>query len=281
MVRGRSAVEVMLPGIDENDDTREFEMGKLTGKTALVTGGSRGIGQAIAMRLAAEGAEVAVHYGSNEDAAKATVDAIQRAGGRAFAVEALLGSEGDVDTLFTQLEAGLNGRKLDILVNNAGIGSFGPIQTATPEEFDRVFAINTKAPVFITQRALPLLADNGRIVNLSSCSARMAVTMEPIYAMSKAALDVFGRTLAVVLGDRGITVNNVAAGATHTDLTAKIFQIPGAAEAVASVTALGRIGQPDEIANVVAFLASDDAALITGATVDVSGGTWLGPKMPS
>lgn len=256
-------------------------MGKLSGKTALVTGGSRGIGQAIAMRLAAEGALVAVHYGSNDEAAKATVEAIENAGGQAFPVKALLGSDGAVDELFAQLETGLNGRKLDILVNNAGVGSFGPIQTVTPDEFDRIFTTNTKAPVFITQRALPLLADGGRIVNLSSCSARMAVAMEPIYAMSKAALDVFGRTLAVVLGDRGITVNNIAAGATHTDLTAKIFQIPGAAEAVASVTALGRIGQPDEIANVVAFLASDEASMITGATVDVSGGTWLGPKMPS
>jgi 3-oxoacyl-[acyl-carrier protein] reductase len=147
-------------------------MGALTGRTALVTGGSRGIGRAIAERLAADGARVAVHYRSNDAAAKDTVAAIEQAGGQAFAIRAELGVDGDIDTLF----AGLGGQPLDILVNNAG-GSMGTgsIERTTPQEFDRMLALNLRAPFFIIQRVLPLLRDGGRIINITSADTRIAI----------------------------------------------------------------------------------------------------------
>ena len=166
-------------------------MGKLTGKTALVTGASRGIGQAIAERLAADGALVAVHYGRNEAAANKTAAAIKHAGGRAFIVGAELGVAGDIDTLFAGLRAGLPGGPLDILVNNAGgaLGT-GSIEETTPGEFDRLIALNMRAPFFIIQRALPLLRDGGRIINISSADARIAITRELAYSMAKGAMQV-------------------------------------------------------------------------------------------
>jgi 3-oxoacyl-[acyl-carrier protein] reductase len=146
-------------------------MSKLTGRTALVTGGSRGIGRAIAQRLAADGARVAVHYGRNETAAKETVASIQRDGGHAFAIGAELGVASDVDALFAGLEEELDGELLDILVNNAG-GPMetGSIEATTPEQFDRLFALNVRAPFFIIQRALPRMRAGGRIINISSAA---------------------------------------------------------------------------------------------------------------
>src|ERR1700754_245554 len=136
-------------------------MSTLAGRTAVVTGASRGIGRAIALRLAADGADVAVHYGGSESGANETVAMIEKAGGHAFAVRAELGTAGDVDTLFTGLDQGLAGRGLDILVNNAAALPAGPIETDTPEQFDRLFAVNVKAPYFLIQRALPLMRDGG------------------------------------------------------------------------------------------------------------------------
>src|SRR5688500_14498530 len=144
-------------------------MKTLNGKTALVTGASRGIGRAIAERLAADGATVAVHYGSNEAAANDTVASIERAGGRAFALRAELGVDGDVDVLFQGIERGLQGRPLDILVNNAAIIIYSAtVDHATPADFDRSFAVNVRAPLFIAQRALGVMPDGGRIINISS-----------------------------------------------------------------------------------------------------------------
>jgi 3-oxoacyl-[acyl-carrier protein] reductase len=257
---------------------KERDMAALTGKTALVTGASRGIGRAIARRLAADGALVAVHYATSQAAATQTVTAIQADGGRAYAVRAELGVAGDVDTLFARLEAGLSGQRLDILVNNAATRAAGFIQQTTPEEFDRMFAVNVRAPLFIVQRALPLLRDGGRIINVSSSDTRVALPMELAYAMTKGAVNVMSQTLANALGARGITVNAVAPGPTDTDMTA-FLRDPEVQAATASATALGRVGQPADIADAVAFLASDDARWITGHLLDVTGGMWLGPRM--
>jgi NAD(P)-dependent dehydrogenase (short-subunit alcohol dehydrogenase family) len=253
-------------------------MAHLTGKTALVTGASRGIGRAIAQRLAADGALVAVHYGSNDTAARGTVLAIERAGGQAFAVRAELGRPGDVDTLFAGLTVGLGERPLDILVNNAAIGAPIPVEKTTPELFERVFAVNVQAPFFIIQRALPLLRDGGRIINISSSATRIAMP-EIAYAMTKGAVDVLGRSLANTVGDRGITVNTVAPGVTETDMNAWLRDLPEAKAGIAGATALGRVGQPEDIADVVAFLASDQARWVTGHLLEATGGIFLGPRM--
>jgi 3-oxoacyl-[acyl-carrier protein] reductase len=253
-------------------------MASLTGKIALVTGASRGIGRAIAERLASDGAEVAVHYGSNEAAATDTVAAIKAAGGQAFPVRAELGVDGDVDTLFAALEDGLAGRPLDILVNNAAIATFtATVEKATREQFDREFAVNVPAPFFIIQRALPLLRDGGRIINISS-GVTWYATPQIVYSMTKGALNVLGRSLANTVGDRGITVNNVSPGVTDTDLNSWLHDSDEATSSITDIVALNRIGQPAEIADTVAFFASDDSRWITGQTVEVNGGLYLGPK---
>ncbi|MGV9326069.1 SDR family oxidoreductase [Streptosporangium sandarakinum] len=254
----------------------------LNGRTALVTGASRGIGRAIARRLAADGALVIVHYGSNETAAQETVSLIEKTGGNAFAVRAELGVPTDVDTLFAGMEAGLRERtgqvRLDIVVNNAATGAPGPIESITPEAFDQVFAVNTKAPLFIAQRALPLMNDGGRIINVSSAATRIALP-ELAYAMSKAAMNVFGRTLANAVGARGITVNTVTPGPTETDANPWMRGNPQAQKMVASSNAIPRVGQPEDIADVVGFLASDAGRWVTGQVIDASGGCFLGPHM--
>jgi 3-oxoacyl-[acyl-carrier protein] reductase len=253
-------------------------MTSLTGKTALVTGASRGIGRAIAQRLAQDGATVAIHFGSNEAAAADTVAAIQAAGGQAFPVRAELGVDGDVDTLFAALESGLGGRPLDILVNNAAIVTYeGTIDGATPEQFDREFAINVRAPFFITQRALPLLRDGGRIINITSGVTWFA-TPQLVYSMTKGALNVLGRSLANTVGTRGITVNNVSPGITDTEMNSWLHESDDAVSGVAGITALNRVGASADIADVVAFFASDDSRWVTGQTVEVNGGLWLGER---
>ncbi|MEZ7128930.1 SDR family NAD(P)-dependent oxidoreductase [Nonomuraea sp. AD125B] len=252
-------------------------MGMLTGKTALVTGASRGIGRAVALRLAAEGALVAVHYGGNAEAAKETVARIEEGGGRAFAVQARFGADDALDRLFDGLAAGLADRGLDVLVNNAGIASIAPIAQVSPDELERVLAINVVAPFFVIQRALPLLNDGGRIVNMGSTASRFAVTMQIAYTVSKAALESLAPTLANELGRRGITVNTVAPGVVRTDMTAGHTLTPELVAGLEAITALGRLGEPEDVADVVAFLAGPDSRWVTGQTIDVSGGTWLGP----
>jgi 3-oxoacyl-[acyl-carrier protein] reductase len=254
-------------------------MSDLTGQTALVTGASRGIGRAIAERLVAEGARVAVHYATNQAAASEVVASIERAGGSAFAVHAefgLNGVESDVEALFAGLEAGLGGQPLDILVNNAAILDTTPFDEVTADGFDRSFQVNVRAPFFIIQRALPLIRDGGRIINVSSVVTRVAGPFVP-YAMSKGAIEVLGRTLAQHLGRRRITVNSVAPGVVETDLGAWVDSDPEIRPAIVATTALGRLGQTTDIADVVAFLASDRARWITGHSREASGGSWLGP----
>lgn len=255
-------------------------MSTLTGKIALVTGGSRGIGRAIARRLALEGAWVAIHYGHDETSAQETVASIERDGGQAVAIRAELGTVGDLDTLFAGLAAELDDLRLDILVNNAG-GSMkvGSIEGTTTQQFDQLFALNVRAPFFIIQRALPLLPAGGRIINISSADTRIALPAELAYSMAKGAVNVLGRTLAHAVGERGITVNTVAPGITDTEPNAWIHASPEMESRVASASAVGRVGQPADIADIVAFLASEDARWITGHLIDATGGTFLGPRL--
>jgi 3-oxoacyl-[acyl-carrier protein] reductase len=251
---------------------------RLNGKSALITGASRGIGRAIAQRLASDGALVAIHYGGNDAAANETLRTIEQAGGQAFLVRAELGVSGDIDTLFTKLEKELAGRPLDILVNNAAVAPQIAIHQTTPEEFDRTFAINVRAPFFIIQRVLPLMPDGGRIINISSGVTWFA-TPATVYSMTKGALNVLGRSLANSLGPRNITVNTISPGITDTDMNPAIRDKDSkAVERVAAMTALGRPGGPADIGDVVAFFASDDARWIAGQTLDVNGGLFLGPK---
>ncbi|MGW4967542.1 SDR family oxidoreductase [Nonomuraea sp. NPDC004186] len=224
---------------------------------------------------------MAVHYGNNETAARETAQLIEKDGGQAFVVRAELGVPGDVDTLFAALEAGLGDGtgqvRLDILVNNAGITA-ETIETITPEAFDRLIAINTKAPLFIIQRTLPLLNDGGWIISLTTAATRIAMPEQP-YAMSKAAVEVLSRSLAQTLGARGITVNAVAPGPTVTDMNPWMIDNPQVQQMVGSGNAIPRVGQPADIAEVVAFLASEAGGWVTGQVIDASGGCFLGPRV--
>ncbi|MFD7257735.1 SDR family oxidoreductase [Streptomyces sp. NPDC059874] len=248
-------------------------MGKLNGKTALVTGSSRGIGRAIALALAAEGARVAVHYAGNEAAAKETVDTIEAAGGRAFAIRAELGLPGDAQALWAAFDEHADG--VDILVNNAGIAGPGLIHEVSEADYDKVFAVNAKAPFFIIQKGLERLRDGGRIINVSSGVTKVAFPGMTSYAASKGAVEVLTLTLAQTLGSRGITVNAVSPGTVETDIHPWMAD-PAAKAHAASFSVFDRVGQPADVADVVSFLASDDARWITGQNIDVSGGSGLG-----
>ncbi|MGW6567902.1 SDR family oxidoreductase [Streptomyces sp. NPDC054975] len=250
-------------------------MGALTGRTALVTGGSRGIGRGIAERLGRDGARVAVHYGSNEAAAKETVSVIEAAGGAAFAIGQELGTEGDAAALWERFDEQTGGDGLDILVNNAGIAASKPFATIDEAEYDRIFAVNTKAPFFLAQQGAERLRDGGRIINVSTGLSHAALMPELIaYAMSKSALDTFTRYLSKVLGGRGITVNAVAPGIVDTDINAHWLRGDDEAWAgAAALSTLGRVGAPDDIADVVAFLASHDGRWVTGQWIDATGGS--------
>ncbi|MEU7255085.1 glucose 1-dehydrogenase [Streptomyces rimosus] len=251
-------------------------MGVLTGRTALVTGGSRGIGRAIAERLGRDGARVAVHYGRDETAAKETVAAIEEAGGQAFALQAELGVPGDAAALWSAFDAQADG--LDILVNNAGVtGRREPLRQATEEDFDHVFAVNTKAPFFITQLGLDRLRDGGRIINISTGLTHGVAVPELIaYAMTKGAIDAFTSTLAKDLAPRGITVNAVAPGVVDTDMNASWLRTdPEAWQAYSDASPFGRVGEPRDIGDITAFLASDDSRWVTGQWIDATGGALL------
>lgn len=241
----------------------------LKGKVALITGASRGIGRAIAERLSRDGAAVVVNYARNADAAGNVVAEIEAAGGQAFAVQADVGRVSEVVRLFDETIAHFG--KLDILVNNAGIMCNKPISAVTEEEFDRVFAVNVKGTFFACQQAATRLAEGGRIINFSSTTTVMMLPTYGAYVASKGAVEQLSRSLAKELGPRGITVNVVSPGPTDTELF-NAGKTEEQRQRLAQASAFGRVGQPPEIAEVVAFLASDAANWVTGQNIRVNGG---------
>jgi 3-oxoacyl-[acyl-carrier protein] reductase len=234
----------------------------LTGKTALVTGGSRGIGRAIVHRLTADGARVVFTYRHD----RAAADQLTRDLPGTVAVPADQGDPDRLDAIFEQVSDGL-----DILVNNAAVTGRTTIAELTEDDFDRVFTINTKFPLLAIRRAAPLLPDGGRIINISTLNTVVPGAGLALYCASKAALEQITAVAARELGPRGITVNTVSPGATDTDLL-RAGNEPPALASMAASTALQRLGRPADIAAVVAFLAGPDAAWITGANVRATGG---------
>ena len=251
----------------------------LKGKIAVVTGAGRGIGRAIALRLAKDEAMVAVNYQKNAEAAAAVVQEIKRVGGNAFAVQGDVGTMQGIAQFFQSLDAELTkrqgGNQFDILINNAGIGSQGTIETTSEEAFDELMAVNVKGPFFVTQEALPRLRDGSRIINLSSALSKHPYPRMTAYSMGKAAINHLTLILAAELGKRGITVNAIGPGLTVTDFTAQARQDPNAVRAVSAHTALGRLGEVEDIAGVAAWLASEDARWVTGQYIEASGGSGL------
>jgi 3-oxoacyl-[acyl-carrier protein] reductase len=254
-------------------------MGMLKGRTALVTGAGRGIGRAIARRMAADGALVAVHFGSDLASARETCELITDEGGRAFPVHAPLGVPDDVHTLYDRFDAGLDElgetAALDILVNNAGFNIHGTVADVTSQDFDRLMAVLAKAPLFLVQQGLPRLREGGRIVNISSACTRVALPTSVAYSMAKGALEALTRALAKELGPRQITVNSVASGFVKTDLNKPRWSTPEGEAAHAKLSVFGRMGVTSDIADIVAFLASDDSRWVTGQCIDASGGLGL------
>jgi 3-oxoacyl-[acyl-carrier protein] reductase len=242
---------------------------KLSGKVALVTGGSRGIGAGIAIRLAADGAAVAITYTKGADAAKSVVSAIEKAGGKALAIQADGTDAKAVRNAVDQTVATLG--RLDILVNNAGTAIPKPFEQATDEELDHVVNLNLRGVFVATQAALKHIGKGGRIINIGSCVGERDYTPGlAAYAATKGAVKMFTQGLAREVGERAITVNNVQPGPIDTDLNPAAGD--WAAPQIAN-TALKRYGTVDEVAALVAFVASPDAAYITGASLTVDGGT--------
>lgn len=251
-------------------------MGSLIGKTALVTGGARGIGAAIVRRLAAEGAEVAFAYRGADQAARALADEIVAAGGRAHAIKADVADGAAIAALFAQCDALLGAApNLDILVNNAGVGSDGQdasLKSGSEELFDHMMAVNAKGPYLVTQAALPRLRDHGRVVNIGSISGKVAQPFAAGYAMTKRALQSLTFSTATQVAKRGITCNLIAPGAVATDFIAKLRERPGFDESNAKTTPMGRMGQPDDIAGAVLMLCREEARWVTGNIIEAAGG---------
>jgi len=248
-------------------------MNNLTGKTALVTGASRGIGRASALALANAGAQVLVHYSSGEKEAEAIVAGIRQAGGKAEKLSADLSAPNGPHELARRVRA-IIGDRLDILVANAGIAKAATIEETTVEEFDALFAVNVRAPYFLVQQLLPVMCQGSSVILLSSLAAHASVGTLSAYAATKGAIDTLVKHFAVALGERGIRVNAVAPGVVPTDMSS-FAKTDAGREFTLGIQAIKRMAQPDDIGAVVAFLASDDARWITGDTLRVDGGSKL------
>jgi NAD(P)-dependent dehydrogenase (short-subunit alcohol dehydrogenase family) len=248
-------------------------MNKLSGKTALVTGASRGIGRASALALAREGAQVLVHFSSSEQEADAVVAEIRKAGGKADKVGADLRQADGPHTLAKRVRA-IVGDRLDILVANAGVSKSATIEDTKVEDFDNLFAVNVRAPFFLVQQLLPAMCKGSSVIFTSSLAARATVGTLSAYAATKGAIETLVKHFAAALGPRGIRVNAVAPGVVETDMS-NFTKTEAGREIALGLQALKRVAQPDDIAPVVAFLASDDAHWITGDTLHVDGGSKL------
>ncbi|HEX3355823.1 MAG TPA: SDR family oxidoreductase [Tepidisphaeraceae bacterium] len=244
-------------------------MVSLQNKTAIVTGSSRGIGATIAKQLAKAGAQVVVNYAGRKDAADQVVKSIEAGGGKAIAVQGDVSKPADAKTLFDAAIEKFG--RADILVNNAGIILYKRIEQTSDEEFDRIFAINVKGTFNMLREASKRLQDGGRIINFSSTTTRLMLPTYATYCATKGAVEQLTRVFAKEVGARKITVNIVSPGPVNTELFTD-----GKSEAdiqrMASMAALGRIGEPDDIANVVLFLASDEAGWISGQNIGANGG---------
>lgn len=252
----------------------------LTGKTALVTGGSRNIGRKTAIELAARGADVIVTYKENADLAAGAVAEMQDLGVRASAIGVDLTGTSELDRFVIDLDAVLTEwqtARIDILVNNAGVLRIAPFDRVTEDDLDYNFATNYKSVFFLTQRLADRLNDGGRIVNIGSGTARIAFAPLVSYGPMKAAVQSLTVYLAAFFGERRITVNAVAPGGLDDDFNAMLFDeiFPPARDHIRSNTALGRIGMPDDVSGVIAFLASDAASFISGAVIPIDGGYHL------
>jgi len=250
---------------------------RLEGGAALVTGSSRGIGRAIALRLAREGADVVVNYSRNEAEAREVVAGVEAAGRRGFAVQADLRKADEARRLIEEAAEGLG--RLDILVNNAGGGRAGAFTEVTEEDYDHVVDLNLKGVFFATQafaRLLIAAGRPGRVITISSVHEEIPLPGQASYCAAKGGVKVLTRDLAVDLARHGITVNAIAPGAIATDANAELMKDKPRLEALLRQIPLGRLGAPDDVAGVAAFLASDDAAYVTGSTYFVDGGlTWF------
>jgi NAD(P)-dependent dehydrogenase (short-subunit alcohol dehydrogenase family) len=257
-----------------------MEMATLRNKTALVTGASRGIGRATAAALAEAGAHVLVHYGRSSQEAESLVDSIRAKGGRAEAIRADLATTDGATSLAKEVRS-IGGERLDVLVCNAGVSKSATIRDHTIEDFDNLFATNVRSPFFLIQQVLPILGQGSNIVVISSLAARTVVGTPDLdnrsilaYASTKGAIETLVKNFAAILGPRGIRVNAVAPGVIETDMSNFTKTVAGR-EVTLAMQALKRIGQPEDVAEVVAFLASDAARWVTGASIPVDGGSKL------
>ena len=248
---------------------------QLANKTALVTGASRGIGRAIAKRLAADGAHVFVHYNRSAAEAEALVAEIEKGGGSGETLAANLEDAQSVNRLISEVKSRLGDRKLDVLVNNAGIIDYWTLGDNDPTILDRLLAVNVRAPYQLTNALVDQLAVGGRVLFLSSVVADNHFSGATAYAITKGAIDTLTRCLAAELGERGIRVNAIAPGAIDTDMAAGFIGTDEGKEQVKAMQALKRIGQVDDIAGVAGFLAGPDSAWVTGQVIEASGGARL------